>query len=136
MVLQYKGFNNNWCYTEAETIVWANVWVGKETRDYRKDGIRWKKHQEELKQCNDANEDSSLRLRYAQELQNAVNKLIKDETNCYDDIIYHIDGRFDDMENVCVVSLMDKNMSNPYTCVFNKPVYLLNNHGQTVQRLS
>ena len=30
MILQYKGFNNNWCYEEAETIIFANVWVGKE----------------------------------------------------------------------------------------------------------
>jgi hypothetical protein len=28
MVLQYKGFKNNWCYEEGERIVWANVYVG------------------------------------------------------------------------------------------------------------
>lgn len=36
MVLQYKGFNNNWIYEEAEVITSAVVWVGKETRAYRK----------------------------------------------------------------------------------------------------
>jgi hypothetical protein len=38
MILQYKGFNNNWVYEEADTIASAVVWVGKETRDYRKGG--------------------------------------------------------------------------------------------------
>lgn len=136
MILQYKGFKNNWCYIEAETIVWANVWVGKETRDYRKDGIRWKHLQKTLEECQNEEQKSSVSLHYVQEMHNSVNKLIKEETNCYDDIVYHIDGKFDDMENVCVVTLMDKNMANPCTYVFDKPVYLLNNHGQTVQRLS
>ena len=34
MILQYKGFNNNWVYEEAEVITSAVVWVGKETCDY------------------------------------------------------------------------------------------------------
>lgn len=134
MILQYKGFNNNWCYEEAETIVFANVWVGKETRDYRKDGVRYKLHTEELQKCGSEEERESLRLKYVQEMHNAVDKLIKEETNCYDNIVYHIDGRFDDMENVSVVTLMDKNKTITY--VFENGVYLLNNRGQTVQRIA
>ena len=134
MILQYKGFNNNWCYEEAETIVFANVWVGKETRDYRKDGVRYNLHTEKLQKCGSEEERESLRLKYVQEMHNAVDKLIKEETNCYDNIVYHIDGRFDDMENVSVVTLMDKNKTITY--VFENGVYLLNNRGQTVQRIA
>ena len=134
MILQYKGFNNNWCYEEAETIVFANVWVGKETRDYRKDGIRYKLHTEELQKCGSEDERESMRLKYVQEMHNAVDKLIKEETNCYDNIVYHIDGCFDNMENVSVVTLMDKNKTITY--VFENGVYLLNNRGQIVQRIA
>lgn len=132
MILQYKGFNNNWCFEESETIVCADVFVGKETRDYRENGSRWKIHQEELKKCEDANKDNSLRLKYAQEMHMAVDELIKKETSCFDDIIYHIEGRFDEMENVCVVIL---NKPRAVTYVFNKTAYLLNNRGQTVKKL-
>lgn len=134
MILQYKGFNNNWCYEEAETIIFANVWVGKETRDYRKDGMRHKFHTEKLQKCSSEEERESLKLKYVQEMHNAVDKLIKEETNCYDNIVYHIDSRFDDMENVSVVTLMDKNKTITY--VFENGVYLLNNRGQTVQRIA
>ena len=136
MILQYKGFNNNWCYTEAETIVWANVWVGKETRDYRKNGARWKLHQEELSKCTTEEEKQNLQLKYAKEMHEAINKLIQKETQCYKDIIFHVNCPFDEMENVCVVSLMDKNQAIPVTNVFDNGVYLLNNHGQTVQRIA
>ena len=28
MILQYKGFKENWCYEEADQISFANVYVG------------------------------------------------------------------------------------------------------------
>lgn len=124
MILQYKGFNNNWVYEEAETITFAVVWVGQETRDYRKGGIRYEQKQK-------LNQDD---LAYAKELHEAVDKLIKKETLCNDDIVYHIDKPFDQMENVTVVSLNDKNKH--ITRVFESGVYLLNGKGQTVQRLA
>lgn len=133
MILQYQGFKNNWCYEEADTIVFAKVWVGKVTRDYRQGGIQHKIHAEELKKCNSEKERDSLKLKYVQEMQDAVNKLIKEETNCYDDIVYHTEGRFDEMENVAVVTLMDKNKMVTY--VFDDGVYLLNSRGQTVRRI-
>lgn len=134
MILQYKGFNNNWCYEEAETIIFANVWVGKETRDYREGGDRYKLHTEKLQEFMTEEERNNLRLKYAQEMHNAVDRLIKQETNCYDNIVYHIEGSFDKMENVCVVTLIDKNKTNTY--VFEYGVYLLNNRGQTVQKIA
>ncbi len=130
MILQYKGFNNNWCYEEADTITSAVVWVGKETRDYRKGGIRHKKRYENLHGLEIAEAD----LAYVKEMHEAVDRLIKKETHCGDEIVYHIDKPFDQMENVTVVSLTDKNKN--ITRVFENGVYLLNSKGQTVQKLA
>ncbi len=133
MILQYKGFKNNWCYEEANTITWANVWVGKETRDYRKNGVRYNlyiKDRDKLRgQC-----IAELDLKYVKEMHEAVDRLIKKETNCSDNIIYLIgDKRFDELENVCVVTLKDKDKYTTY--VFVEGVYLLNNSGGTVQKI-
>ena len=137
MILQYKGFNNNWVYEEAEVITSAVVWVGKETRDYRKGGIRYEKKYEELYSNNKTPEQSDLDkvdLDYVAEMHKAVDILIQGETHCGDEIVYHIDKPFDQMENVIVVTLNDKNKNVTY--VFESGVYLLNNKGQTVQKLA
>ena len=124
MILQYKGFNNNWIYEEADTITSAVVWVGKETRDYREDGVKYKQKQK-------LNQDD---LAYAEELHKAVDKLIMEETHCADEIVYHIDNPFNEMENVVVITLRDRNKY--VTRVFEDGVYLLNGKGQTVQKLA
>ena len=129
MILQYKGFNNNWCYEEAETITQAVVWVGKETRDYRKGGIRYEK-----KYLLDGNTSEEVDLRYVKEMHDAVDRLIRKETGCSGEIVYHIDKPFDEMENVTVVTLTDRGKN--ITRVFDGGVYLLNSKGQTVQRLA
>ncbi len=135
MILQYKGFNNNWVYEEAETITYAVVWVGKETRDYREGGVRYSlKYSEDYMHGRTKEE---VDLGYAREMHEAVDRLIKKETLCSDDITYHISPtRFDNMENVMVVTLQDKNKY--VTRVFNPDggVYLLNSRGQTVQKLA
>lgn len=130
MVLQYKGFNNNWVYEEAETVTSAVVWVGKETRDYRKGGIRHEKKYENLH----GREVGEVDLSYVKEMHEAVDRLIKEETHCGDEIVYHIDKPFDQMENVTVVTLNDKNKN--VTRVFESGVYLLNGKGQTIQKLA
>lgn len=130
MVLQYKGFNNNWVYEEAETVTSAVVWVGKETRDYRKGGIRYEKKYENLH----GREICEVDLSYVKEMHDAVDRLIKEETHCGDEIVYHIDKPFDQMENVTVVTLNDKNKN--VTRVFESGVYLLNGKGQTIQKLA
>lgn len=130
MVLQYKGFNNNWVYEEAETVTSAVVWVGKETRDYRKGGIRYEKKYENLH----GREIGEVDLNYVKEMHDAVDRLIKEETHCGDEIVYHIDKPFDQMENVTVVTLNDKNKN--VTRVFESGVYLLNGKGQTIQKLA
>lgn len=133
MILKYKGFNNNWVYEEANTITYAMVWVGKETREYREGGNRHKNKYENLH----GREFAKADLAYAKEMHEAVDRLIKKETYCRDDIIYHIaPTRFDEMENVVVVTLQDKHKY--VTRVFNPDggVYLLNSRGQTVQKLA
>ena len=133
MILQYKGFNNNWVYEEADTITYATVWVGKETREYREGSNRHKNKYENLH----GREIAEADLAYAKEMHEAVDRLIKKETHCCDDITYHIaPTRFDEMENVVVVTLQDKHKY--VTRVFNPDggVYLLNSRGQTVQKLA
>lgn len=119
MILEYKGFNNNWIYEEAEIITYAVVWVGKETQKYREGGLKYKTESD---------------LAYVKEMHEAVDNLIKEETHCSDEIIYHIDKPFEQMENVTVVTLSDKNKY--ITRVFENGVYLLNSKGQTVQKLA
>lgn len=136
MILQYKGFNNNWCYEEAETISFANVYVGDVVRKYSRDGEAYKEIERKIKEkYPDGVDRDGLTLAFAQEEHEAVNNIIIQETNCGDDIIYHINGKFSDMQNVCVVMMKDKN-KYVGTRVFAEGVYLLNNHGQTVQRLA
>lgn len=118
MILQYKGFNNNWTYEEAETITYAVVYVGEITSKYK----------------SDRSEDRNEALKRAKIMHDEVDKLIEQETHCGDDIIYHIDKPFSEMGNVTVVMLRDKNKN--ITRVFDAGVYLLNNKGQTVQRLA
>lgn len=130
MVLQYKGFNNNWVYEEAETVTSAVVWVGKETRDYRKGGIRYEKKYENLH----GREVGEIDLSYVKEMHEAVDRLIREETHCGDEIVYHIDKPFDQMENVTVVTLNDRNKN--VTRIFESGVYLLNGKGQTIQKLA
>lgn len=132
MILQYKGFNNNWCYEEAETITQATVWVGKETRDYRNGGERHK--MKYLPEYTQGRSNEEVDLNYVKEMHEAVDRLIRKETGCSGEIVYHIDKPFEEMENVTVVTLNDR--GKDITRVFDNSVYLLNSKGQTVQRLA
>ena len=117
MILQYKGFNNNWCYEEADVITQAIVYAGEVTQNYRNKKREYK--------------DEIL---YADDVYKSVSNLIIRETCCDEDTIaYHTDRRLDELENVLVVTLRDKNKN--VTRVFEHGVYLLNGKGQTVQRL-
>ena len=74
MILQYKGFNNNWIYEEAETITHAVVWVGKETRDYREGGVRHSlKYSEEYMRGRSKEE---VDLAYVNEMHKCIKLLI------------------------------------------------------------
>lgn len=116
MILKYRGYNENWCYEEAEQISWANVYVGDVIKEYSK-----KEYKNDL-----------LKM---QAIHDAVDEHLRKETGCYDDeIIYHVET-FTDMKNVCVVILDDKN-KYIVRVFYKNSAYLLNNRGQPIQRLS
>jgi len=133
MILQYKGSKNNWCYEESNTIIWSNVWVGDITKDYR-EGNKYDEYLKEQMKLQ-GEELKQLNIIYARRMLDEVNELIKKETNCADDIVYLIgDLIFTEMDNICVVTLKDKNKYCTY--VFNSGVYILNNSGGTVQKIA
>jgi len=135
MILQYKGFNNNWTYQEAESITWSNVCVGKETRDYREGGVRYKFYLED--RANSMGLDTvKIDMQYVKEMHGAVDRLIRKETKTgTSEIVYLLgDTKFDHMENVCVVIMSGKNINVTY--VFTDGVYILNNNGGTVQKIA
>ncbi len=118
MILEYKGFNNNWCYVEAQTITWAMVHVAEVIKKVKSNALPEK--------------DELLKAR---EMMEAVNTHIRKEVACGGEIIYVLgELPFDEMTNVCVVCLNDINHCTTY--VFNKGVYLLNSSGRTVQKLA
>lgn len=132
MILQYKGFNNNWTYEEADVITYAVVNVDEITSKYR--------------DYKDLDTHDFLRnvgkrefdLQRTKKMQNEVDEYICKQTNAVN-IDYHIgDIKFKDMTSILVVMLDDKNKH--ITRVFNNTntnagVYLLNSKGQTVQKL-
>lgn len=129
MILQYKGFNNNWTYIYADEITFARVYIGKESNDYVKNGLRYNCYLEEN------GSDPYKDLHYIQEGYNAIDTIIKKETHCDDDIIWVIDekDRFK-LQNVCVVMISSKNIVRTY--VFDNGAYMLNDNGKTVMRLA
>lgn len=129
MILQYKGFNNNWTYIYADEITFAIVYIGKESDDYVKDGLRYKYYLEE----NGA--DPYKDIHYIQEGYNAIDAIIKKETHCDDDIIWVTDekDRFK-LQNICVVMISSKNIIRTYA--FDNGAYMLNDSGKTVMRLA
>lgn len=136
MILQYKGFNNVWCYEEAETISFANVYIGDITRKYSRDGELYKETKRKIReQYGDDIDRDGLTLKLCSDEREEINNAIIEETHCINDIVYHIDGELADVRNVCVVMLHDKN-KYVGTRVFTEGVYLLNNRGQTVQKLA
>jgi len=139
MILQYKGIGNNWCYEEAERIICATVDVSKETKDYRVGGVRYKIHQDEIKEKLGFDK-SECDLSYVREMHNAVDNVIRKETSSCTDIVYIIGKTpFDQLESVSVVMLEGKDVHATY--VFDSThsrectVYLLNSNGGTVLRV-
>jgi L-fucose mutarotase/ribose pyranase (RbsD/FucU family) len=123
MILQYKGHNNNWCYEEANTIVWAIVGLHEITDKYK----------EPIGDTSKIAESLDL----IRETHKEIETYIEKETKCSNDIIYLIgDSLLVDLKNICVVTLKDKNKYVTYVFKQGNGVYILNNSGGTVQRIS
>lgn len=130
MILQYKGFNNNWAFEEAEEITYAYLNVDEVTKKYRGDN----RPNFEIEK-----EEQDWALNRVREMQLAVDDYICRKTNAAN-IIYNIgDLPFSEMTTIAVVMLDDKNKH--ITRVFDKSdsstasVYLLNGKGQTVYKI-
>ena len=128
MILQYKGYNNNWTYIYADEITFARVYIGKETKDYVKDGIRYNIYIKE--KGVDPYQDPS----YVQEYHQAIDKVIYDATHCDKEIIWVVDKNILKLENVTVVMISSKNLIRTY--VFDTGAYMLNDCGKTIMRLA
>lgn len=132
MILQYKGFNNNWTYEEADSITYAVVNVDEITSKYRD----YKDLDTHDLLSNVGRKDFDLQR--ARKMQNEVDEYIYKQTNAAN-IIYNIGNlKFKDMTSILVIMLDDKNKH--ITRVFDNvntdtSVYLLNGKGQTVQKL-
>lgn len=135
MILQYKGFKNNWCYEEANTICWANANVDCVLDKYRPNGEKYL--QREVDREASHHHVREVDLKYSHDMLNDVNAYLKEKTGCADEIVYLINSNgtpFIDMHDICVVTLKDKDKYSTY--VFEKGVYILNNSGKTVQKIA
>lgn len=115
MILQYKGFKNNWSLEEAETITYAYLNVEDilmKHRGYSADDLICIKQMHE-------------------EIDNYITR----ET-CATNITYNIgDLPFDRMKNIAVVILLDKGKVTSRVFALGddtNTVFVLNSKGQTV----
>ena len=112
MILQYKGFKDNWVYEEAESIAISTVEITKVKFDtYKKDNLH---------------EMESVRR--------TIDKEISDATQC-SDIVYIINKPIFELGYVKVAILTEQNKRLAYVFDVNREAYLLNNSGKTVRRI-
>lgn len=113
MILQYKGFNNNWTYEEAETITVATVEVTRVKIE-----------------ANDSDEELNL----IKNISEKIDQEIREATNC-SNIAYITPKPIYELGYVKVAMLSDKNKDFAYVFDTNTEVYLLNNSGKTVRKI-
>lgn len=113
MILQYKGFNNNWTYEEAETITVATVEVTKAKIE-----------------ANDSDEELNL----IKDVSEKIDQEIRGATNCAN-ITYITQKPIYELGYAKVAMISDKNKDCAYVFDVNTEVYLLNNSGKTVRKM-
>lgn len=113
MILQYKGFNNNWSYEEAETITVATVEVTRAKIE-----------------ANESEEELCL----IKDISEKIDQEIRESTNCAN-ITYITKKPIYELGYVKVAMLSDKNKDCAYVFDMNTEVYLLNNSGKTVRKV-
>ena len=123
MILQYKGYNNVWCYEEARHIQWANVELVTIREEFEN------KFNEAI-----TPED---KLQVTCDHSMAIYNKICDDTHCdLESINDMTTARLADLNNVCIVHLGDKDVNATYIFEQGRGVYILNGRGQTVQRIA
>lgn len=113
MILQYKGFNNNWTYEEADSITTSTLPITKA-------------------EIHENDSDKELeKIRYFSE---QIHKEIQEATQC-NNMTFIMDKPLYSVGFVKVAILRDKNKEVTYVFDAFKEVYLLSNSGKTVKRL-
>lgn len=114
MILQYKGFNNNWTYEESNqiTVSTAEITIA----DIEK---------------NEAEE----RLEIVKNISEKIEEEIVSQTHAGAEIIYLTNKPIYQCGIVNVVILSDKNKEVTYVFDTNQEVYLLNNAGKTIRKI-
>ena len=124
MILEYKGFNNVWCFEEARHIAWANVEIVTVRQQF----------EERLKAEKTTEEEAALRC----DFRMAVSQKIATELNRDIDTINYMIGNIEleILDNICAVVLCDRDINATYVFEQGRGVYILNSKGQTVQRIA
>lgn len=115
MILQYKGFRNNWTYEEAENITISTVEVTKLCKI-------------------EGNIDIKLEISEIKELSEKIEQEIREATNCAN-IVYITEQPIYELGYVKVAMLCSKNKEVTYVFDMQKEVYLLNDSGKTVRKI-
>lgn len=113
MILQYKGFNNNWTYEEADSITTSTVAITK--AEIQEENI-----EKELEKIGYFSEQ--------------IRKEIQDATKC-NNMVFITDKPLYSLGFVKIAIMRDKNKEVTYIFDAFKEVYLLSNSGKTVKRL-
>ena len=113
MILQYKGFNNNWTYEEANQITVSIV---------------------EITIVDIKENDAEERLRLIKEFSEKIEEEIISTTHGTN-IIYLTNKPIYKCGNVKVIILSDKNKEVTYVFDMEQEVYLLNDSGKTIRKI-
>lgn len=113
MILQYKGFNNNWTYEEANqiTVSTAEVTIA------------------DIK-ANDAEEELNLIKKFSEQIEEEIISATHGIN-----ITYLTNKPIYKCGNVKVVILSDKNKEVTYVFDMEQEVYLLNDSGKTIRKV-
>lgn len=114
MILQFRGYKNNWVYEYAESIAVSTV---------------------EISKAEIHAEDGEEELIIIKDVSSKIEQQIKDGTGCGKDIVYITDKPLYELGYVKVAVLADENKHIAYVFDTNREVYLLNDNGKTVRRV-
>lgn len=114
MILQFRGYKNNWVYEYAESIAISTV---------------------EITKADIHTEDNEEELSIIKDISSKIEQEIKDATSCGKDIVYITDKLPHELGYVKVAVLANENKHIAYVFDTNREVYLLNDNGKTVRRV-
>lgn len=114
MILQFRGYKNNWVYEYAESIAISTV---------------------EITKAEIHAEDAKEELTIAKNISSKIEQEIKEQTGCGKDIVYITYKPLYELGYVKVAVLADENKHIAYVFDTDREVYLLNDNGKTVRRV-